>query len=113
MGDHHIFGIAVPRNGYRPSKPTRDREYRKFIRSLPCLVCCSIRRVEAAHFGPHGLGQKASDLTAIPLCKLHHRKGPYSIHTLGPVRFQEMHKLDIPAMIEKLNQFYSRIKKAA
>lgn len=113
MGEYHVFGIAVPVKPYGRSKPVRDREYLKFVRGLPCLVCCSVRRIEAAHFGPHGLGQKASDLSAIPLCQLHDRKGPHSIHALGPVRFQEQHRLDIPAMIEKLNQFYSRMKKAA
>lgn len=113
MSDHHVFGIAIPIKPYERLKPIRDRKYLAFVRSLPCLVCCSIKRVEAAHFGPHGLGQKASDLSAIPLCRIHHRKGPHSIHALGPVRFQEVHKLDILAMIEKLNQFYNRTRKKA
>ena len=34
---------------------------------------------EAAHTGPHGLGQKSSDLSAIPLCRVHHR----AVHRCG------------------------------
>ena len=64
-------------------KPVRNSEYLRWIRTLPCAVCRATRGVEAAHTGPHGLGQKSSDLSAIPLCARHHRTGPDSYHKLG------------------------------
>ena len=40
-------------------KPQRSRSYLASIRTQPCLVCGSTRWIEAAHTGPHGLGQKS------------------------------------------------------
>ena len=54
-------------------KPRRDSKYLQWIRTLPCSVCGSTRNIEAAHTGAHGLGQKAPDSSAIPLCITHHR----------------------------------------
>jgi hypothetical protein len=81
----------------------RSRKYRAFIRSLAC-VCCGIRcGVEAAHTGSRGLGQKSSDLSCIPLCHKHHNDGNDSYHALGQVKFAEQWKLDIPALVVRLN----------
>ncbi|MGA2119544.1 MAG: hypothetical protein ABSH56_32955 [Bryobacteraceae bacterium] len=55
-------------------KPIRNPACLQRVRSLPCLVCRTTRAVEAAHTGPHGLSQKSSDLSAIPLCGKHHRE---------------------------------------
>jgi len=88
---------------YRPGKPLRDAEYLRFVRSFPCSVCSrSWGGIEAHHFGPRGLAQKTSDLNAIPLCRNHHRE----VHKLGPIKFQEQHKLDIPFLIVQLNELY-------
>ena len=84
-------------------KPVRNPEYLKWIRTLPCAVCRATRGVEAAHTGPHGLGQKSSDLSAIPLCARHHRTGPDSYHKLGPRKFAEVHRLNIPALVARLS----------
>jgi len=84
-------------------KPVRNPEYLKWIRTLPCAVCRTKRGVEAAHTGPHGLGQKSSDLSAIPLCARHHRTGPDSYHELGPRKFAEAHRLDISAIVRRLS----------
>ncbi len=84
-------------------KPARDRRYLAWIRTLPCLVCGTRRAVEAAHTGPHGLGQKSPDWSVIPLCSQHHRTGSDSYHRLGPRRFSEKHNLDIPAIVRRLN----------
>lgn len=84
-------------------KPVRNPEYLKWIRTLPCAVCRVTRGVEAAHTGPHGLGQKSSDLSAIPLCARHHRTGPDSYHTLGPRKFAEAHRLNVPAIVARLS----------
>ena len=84
-------------------KPIRNRVYLRWIRSLPCLVCHTTRAVEAAHTGPHGISQKSSDLSAIPLCGRHHRTGDDSYHRLGPRRFAEVHGLNIRAVVARLS----------
>jgi hypothetical protein len=62
-----------------------------------------MRNIEAAHTGPHGLGQKSPDSTAIPLCATHHRTGIDSYHRLGARKFAEIHNLDIRAIVAGLN----------
>ena len=84
-------------------KPARNPGYLRWIRTLPCAVCRTARTVEAAHTGPHGLGQKSSDWSAIPLCAKHHRTGDDSYHKLGPRKFAEVHKLNIPAIVARLS----------
>ena len=84
-------------------KPVRNPTYLRWIRSLPCAVCRTTRGVEAAHTGPHGLGQKSSDLSAIPLCARHHRTGNDSYHKLGPRKFAEAHRLNVPAIVARLS----------
>src|SRR4051812_14100706 len=96
------YGIQSERI-YRPHKPVRDPAYLRFIRSLPCACCDSQRGIEAAHFGGHGMGQKASDLSTLPLCRKHHRTGPEAYHKLGPVAFEEVHQLDVARWIVRLN----------
>ena len=102
------FGIQSERI-YTPSKPVRDAGYLRFIRTLPCACCDSRRGVEASHMGSHGMGQKASDLSAIPLCQLHHRTGPQAYHKLGPVAFSEVHQLDVSRLIVRMNAAYELI----
>jgi hypothetical protein len=85
-------------------KPVRNPGYLRWIRSLPCAVCRTTYAVEAAHTGPHGLGQKSSDLSAIPLCGKHHRTADDSYHRLGPRRFAEAHQLDIRAIVARLSE---------
>lgn len=84
-------------------RPVRNPAYLRWIRSLPCSVCRTTRAVEAAHTGPHGLGQKSSDLSAIPLCGRHHRTGDHSYHRLGARKFAEVHELDIRAIVARLS----------
>jgi hypothetical protein len=83
-------------------KPVRNPRYLRWIRTLPCSVCRTTRAIEAAHTGPHGLSQKSSDLSAIPLCEKHHRTGCDSYHKLGPRKFAEVHRLNIPAIVGRL-----------
>jgi len=66
-------------------------------------VCGTRRAVEAAHTGPHGLSQKSSDLSAIPLCARHHRTGDDSYHKLGPRKFAEAHQLDLRGIVAGLS----------
>jgi hypothetical protein len=84
-------------------KPVRNPGYLQWIRTLPCAVCRTTRQIEAAHTGPHGISQKSSDLSAIPLCARHHRTGYDSYHKLGPRKFAEMHQLNIRGLVERLS----------
>jgi hypothetical protein len=70
----------------------RNIRYLAFVRSFSCAVCESTRQIEAAHTGPHGLGQKSSDLSTIPLCLECHIMGKFSLHKLGPVKFAAFHQ---------------------
>jgi hypothetical protein len=95
-------------------KPVRSPGYLEWIRTLPCSVCRRTRSIEAAHTGPHGLSQKSSDLSAIPLCARHHRSGEDSYHKLGPRKFAEVHQLKIPAMVARLSaKSWIRVKSGA
>ena len=85
------------------TKPVRNPAYLRWIRSLPCLVCRTRWHIEAAHTGPHGMGQKSSDLSAIPLCARHHRTGNDSYHRLGPSKFAEVHRLSIREIVARLS----------
>lgn len=86
---------------YHAHQPVRDDQYRRFIKSLPCVGCLKTWWVDPAHTGPHGIGQKACDLTCIPLCRKCHRE-----FDAAPRKFAEARKLDIPALIEMFNAFY-------
>jgi hypothetical protein len=88
----------------RTPHPARNPRYLAWIRTLPCLVCGARRGIEASHTGPHGLGQKSPDTSAIPLCIKHHRTGKDSYHKLGPRKFAELHNLDIPTIVVRLNR---------
>jgi len=54
---------------YPKVKPARSEAYRRWIASLPCIVCGIEGYSQAAHPNQgRGLGQKASDLECFPLC---------------------------------------------
>lgn len=88
----------------------RDAKYLSFIRKLCCVVCGSYRGVEAAHFGAHGMGQKASDLDTLPLCYKCHRTGSRSYHVLGARRFVEVHNLNVELHQRECREGYQRIR---
>jgi DNA recombination protein Rad52 len=62
-------------------KRIRNKEYRRFVASLPCLVCG--RAPSHAHHirfaEPRALGLKVGDDWVVPLCYTHHR----SVHQVG------------------------------
>lgn len=87
----------------RRMKSVRNLKYLAWIRTLPCLICGRTTGIEAAHTGPHGVGQKSPDLSAIPLCGRHHRTGRDSYHKLGPRVFERRHGIDIRAVVARLN----------
>lgn len=82
------------------------------VRKLCCVVCGSYRAVEAAHFGGHGMGQRASDHDSLPLCVKCHRIGPHSYHVLGGRCFIDFHSLNVFLHQKRLQEFY-RTKVAA
>jgi hypothetical protein len=95
-----VFGIRSERL-YQPSKPVRDPLYKRFIKRLPCCACGKSWNVDPAHTGPHGTSQKSSDLSCIPLCRKCH-----DAFDAAPRDFAELKRLDVPALIAKLNQFW-------
>ena len=64
---------------FKKPGPNRVPAYLAWVRTLPCSVCPARAPSEASHHGPRGIGQKASDLRAIPLCSVCHRDW----HTYG------------------------------
>jgi len=107
---HEIGRCAVPTRSalvpqeIPPLKPTRNLRYLAWIRTLPCLVRGRTRGVKAAHTGPHGVGQKPPDTSAVPLCARHHRTGRDSYHKLGPRAFERHHGLDLRAIVAGLTE---------
>jgi hypothetical protein len=86
------------------SPPERNPKYRAWVRSLPCAVCEITFGVEACHTGPHGLQQKASDYSCIPLCIEHHRGGNAALDKIGRVVFEAKFKIRISDLVEQLNE---------
>ncbi len=86
---------------YQRHKPIRDELYRQFVKRLPCAACLKTWRIDPCHTGPHGIRQKSCDLSCIPLCRRCH-----DAFDANPLLFAERHRLDIPALILKLNKFY-------
>ncbi len=56
---------AVP----KPRRRARSGEYLDFVRGWACCGCGVPGPSEAHHVGPRGVGQKADDFGAVPLCR--------------------------------------------
>jgi len=106
--------VAVRKKRFQPRRgPDRCPEYLAWIRMLPCAVCSRVSGgatvVEAAHtnvLGPRGIGQKASDFSAIPLCSAHHREYPDSYHVLGEEQFSHRHGIDLQGLVFRLQSLF-------
>lgn len=77
---HAPLRRATPlkRRRSRPRRgPARSPAYLAWVRTLKCAAPQGLHgcrgKVEAHHAGARGLGQRAGDDTAIPLCTFHHR----------------------------------------
>jgi hypothetical protein len=70
----HARGRISPKRATpRRAAAVRDPAYLAFVRTLPCAAPVACRRPSQAHHaGLRGLGQRASDDTAVPLCAQHH-----------------------------------------
>ena len=53
---------------YPKCRPVRDKAWRQYVASLPCLGCGLEGSSQAAHIRGHGMGIKASDYECVPLC---------------------------------------------
>ena len=56
-------------------KPIRNKPYLNYVASLPCVVCGQEPAGDAHHaigVGFGGMGDKASDLFTMPLCRVCH-----------------------------------------
>jgi len=100
----HVYQLATTFRRY--FKPVLDAPYLSFIRKHPCVACGSARRIEAAHTGPRGLGQKSASFLALPLCPACHRTGSHALHKIGPEQFQIVHGIDFAGLIAMFNRFY-------
>jgi hypothetical protein len=88
---------------YSGVKPVRDPAYLRYLRQFPCAGCATTRQSrDAAHQGAHGLGQKASDLDAVPLCRECHKR----LHKIGPVEFWSANSRDPGALQRMFRRFY-------
>ena len=83
-------------------KPARSASYLAWLRTLACRFC-NAARAEPAHTGLRGLGQKASDFEAVPMCRICHER--YHVHALS---FWSHFGLDRLQVIRKLNERYTR-----
>ncbi len=84
-------------DGYQRAKPVRSPRYLAFIRQQGSVVS-GFGPCQACHTGPHGGGQKSSDLSAIPLTWKEHQR-----FDVDPRAFAEFHLLDVPNLIEQFN----------
>jgi len=99
------------------NKPARDTEYLAWIRTQECIQPgCTSKNLhkwteagawtEAAHTGPHGMRQKASDYDAVPLCHFHHQEAK---DAQGKDRnWFEKHGLDRERVIAELRARYEQ-----
>lgn len=89
---------------YNAEKLVRSAHYRRFVKMLPCANCCRTRGIDPAHTGAHGLTQKSCDRKCIPLCRKCH-----DAYDADPQGKAAEWKLDVPALIAKLNTRYDQI----
>jgi hypothetical protein len=93
-----------PRRKRLRQGPPRDPRYMAWIRTLPCAVCGSRWRVEAAHTGcDGGMSQKASDYSCVPLCRYCHTGGRGAYHRIGKLEFERSYGIDLLALVRALN----------
>lgn len=99
------------------NKTGKDKAYLAWLHTKPCSIDGCVQRagseyfdrgiIEAAHVGPRGLSQKCPDREAIPLCRLHHRTGASSHHTLQK-KFWSFHGISRAVIIKELQQRYMK-----
>lgn len=119
--------------GIKQQRPERNAKYLAFARTVGCVVCaqscinCDLgwpvgiayhvasngnrwacgqqTKSQACHMGPHGISQKASDYTAIPMCQAHHEKIGSSIKKL------EAKEIHYKSLVAKLREAFEAQRK--
>lgn len=86
---------------YRGTKPIRCEPYKRYIKRFACIACGSARNVDPAHTGSHGMSQKSSDMSVLPLCRVCHQE-----FDADPRGFAVQHNLDIPELIAFHNHLW-------
>jgi hypothetical protein len=109
---HEVLGKTIrkpPQQATASRGPARDREYRAWVRYLPCAACGIEPAGEAAHTGSDGgMKQKASDFSCIPLCRNCHTMGPGAYHRIGRKEFELRHKVNITILVDTLTACWKR-----
>ncbi len=104
---YQVHGVRLPRRRRKPRRgPDPADAYRAWIRQQPSCVSESTRNIEACHTGPHGLGQKSSGYTCIPLTHEEHME----LHRIGPRRFQDKYRIDFEVITEGLFTEWSELQ---
>ena len=90
--------------------PSRDDDYKAFIRRQSCCACGRTPS-EAAHTGRDGgMGQKASDYSCVPLCRSCHTAGGKSYHRIGRKEFEILYQIDFEIIVEGLFTEWSALR---
>jgi hypothetical protein len=96
-----------PRRTESRRGPSRDPQYRAWIRTLSCSCCGSRWQIEAAHTGSEGgMSQKASDYSCVPLCRNCHTAGRTAFRRVGKLEFERRYGLDLALLVKALNIAY-------
>jgi hypothetical protein len=104
--DIRYGGVYAPPMRFLPKQEAdRDEDYKKFIRSLPCLVCKRPSPSCAHHHplsGHSSIGLKTSDYRTVPLCGQHcHPR----VHQIGKLSLWG-NLDDVEPIIVRLNMQY-------
>jgi hypothetical protein len=80
--------------------PWRSVKFRRFIASLPCLICRA-PGTQAAHTEHNGMASKGPDSSCVPLCPRHHDeldgRRQLSIGGIGKQDFLRLYQVDLKA----------------
>lgn len=107
------YGIPKAPKHRKPADPDarRLKDHLSLIHVLPCCVCGSRERVEAAHLRMADIsrgkeytakGKKPSHKWITPLCAAHHREGPGAQHSMSEKAFWEIHEIDPIELCQRL-----------
>jgi len=99
---------AKPRRG-----PMRSPEYRRWLRTLECVLawspsqptkrgCLPHQSVDPAHTQNNGMRSKGPDSSCVPLCRNHHRE-----YDAGRKAFEAKYGVD---MAKLASEHYARFK---
>lgn len=93
---------------YFKQKTNRDENYKRFIRSMPCIICGSTPS-EHSHepLNGRGMGHKGPDNESLPLCAFHHRIAIRNRHNTAPDRFYGDHGIDWRYEVKLYQKLYA------